>query len=308
MSSGRILIIRGGAIGDFVLTLPVFQALKENFPEAQVDILGYPNIARLAEISGLVNQSRAIEAQAVAGFFARNGELDESWSDYFSQFEIIISYLYDPDEIFQTNVKRCTKAQFIQGPHRPNETKNLHATQVFLEPLEKLAIFEASDAPKIDLKANQEAPHLGGSWLVLHPGSGSKTKNWPLQNWTHLIDELLVKTTWQLMIVGGEAEREDLHTLTSGLDPKRIQIEFSRPLDELASLLGQCEGFVGHDSGISHLASAVGLPGLVLWGPSNEVVWRPRSEEVVVIKHENGLEELPVDHVLARIPSPRTGS
>lgn len=306
MSSGRILIIRGGAIGDFILTLPVFQALQETFPDAQVDILGYPNIARLAEISGLVNQTRAIEAQAVAGFFARNGTLDEEWSDYFSQFEIIVSYLYDPDEIFQTNVKRCSKAQFIQGPHRPDEFQEHHATEAFLKPLEQLAIFQAKDVPSITPKTRPPSRRLVGSWLALHPGSGSKSKNWPIENWSQLVRRLLTHTEWNLLIVGGEADRDELEHLSSTEESQRIQVEFSSPLDELASILTECEGFVGHDSGISHLASALGLPGLVLWGPSNETVWHPRSEEVVVIKHESGLQDLPVDHVLARIPVPRT--
>ena len=52
------------------------------------------------------------------------------------------------------------------------------------------------------------------------------------------------------------------------------------PLPELAARLANCCGFVGHDSGITHLAAAVGLPGVVLWGASVETVWRPRSERI----------------------------
>src|SRR5436309_11366909 len=118
---GKILVIRGGAIGDFILTLPAIAALRRHFPDAHLEVLGYPHIIQLAVAGGLVNQVQSIEARALAGFFARRGELAEELTDYFSEFDLIVSYLYDPDEIFQTNVRRCSRAQFIAGPHRPEE-------------------------------------------------------------------------------------------------------------------------------------------------------------------------------------------
>ena len=305
MASGRILVIRGGAIGDFVLTLPVFQALRDHFPQAKVDVLGYPKIANLAKIGRLVNETKAIEAQAVASFFARNGTLDKEWEAYFAAFEIIISFLYDPDDIFKTNVGRCSKGQFIQGPHRPSETDKLHASDVFLKPLEQLAIFEADNIPRLTISDEESETPKPHSCLAIHPGSGSKSKNWPIAQWIDLITILLDQTDWHFLIVGGEAEEEELKKLQSTDRPDRIKFEVSRPLEELASQLARCEGFVGHDSGISHLAAAIGLPGLVIWGPSNESVWRPKSEKVIVINHGDGLEKLPVEHVLARIPAPQ---
>ena len=127
---GRILVIRGGAIGDFILTLPAIAALRRQFPEAYLEVLGYPHIVQLAIAGDLVNQARPIEARALAGFFARNGALAEKMRDYFSEFDLIVSYLYDPDGIFHTNVGRCTPAQFIVGPHRPSGREGLHAARV----------------------------------------------------------------------------------------------------------------------------------------------------------------------------------
>ena len=132
MSQGSILVIRGGAIGDFILTLPVLAALRENLPQARVEILAYPRVAPLAVAAGLAVATRSIEARPLAGFFAARGPLDEELQNYFSSFAVILSYLYDPDGIFQANVGRCTKAQFIAGPHRPDERAALHAVDVFL--------------------------------------------------------------------------------------------------------------------------------------------------------------------------------
>jgi heptosyltransferase III len=90
-------------------------------PDAHLEVLGYPHIVQLAVAGGLADSVRSIEAGPLAGFFARNGTLDETLQKYFSEFALIISYLFDPDKIFQTNVARCAKAQFIAGPHRPKE-------------------------------------------------------------------------------------------------------------------------------------------------------------------------------------------
>ena len=151
---GRILVIRGGAIGDFILTLPVIAALRQQFPSVHLEILGYPHIVQLALAGGLVDRVESIEARALAGFFARHGELSEHLADYFSEFDIIVSYLYDPDGIFRTNVARCSPAQFIQGPHRPDERAGIPASRVYLKPLERLAIFEADPVPRLSIQGS----------------------------------------------------------------------------------------------------------------------------------------------------------
>src|SRR5258706_510918 len=151
VSAGRILVVRGGAIGDFILTLPVFAALREQFPDARLEVLGYAHIAALAQVGGLVDAVRSIEARALAGFFARNGILDPALQEFFAEFSIVISYLYDPDGIFQANVARCSKAQFIAGPYRPNDTLQIHATEVLLKPLERLAIFAPDSTPRLSI-------------------------------------------------------------------------------------------------------------------------------------------------------------
>ncbi len=148
---GRILVIRGGAIGDFILTLPALTALRRQFPEAHLEVLGYPHIAELAQAGGLVNRVQSIEARSLAGFFARGGQLAEHLADYFSEFDLILSYLFDPDGIFQTNVGLCTRAQFIAGPHRADEKAGVHAAKVYLQPLERLAIFDADHIPRLSL-------------------------------------------------------------------------------------------------------------------------------------------------------------
>ena len=298
-SQGRILVIRGGAIGDFILTLPAIAALRRQFPQARIEVLGYPHIAQLAMVGGLVDHVQSIEAGALAGFFARGGRLAEHLVDYFSEFDLILSYLYDPDGIFRTNVGLCTSAQFNTGLHRPDEAAGLHATKVYLQPLERLAIFDADPVPRLALRPRP--PSI--SPLALHPGSGSDRKNWPEPKWAELLRHLTDATDTDLLVVGGEAEGERLQRLAAPLLPARSQVAQSLPLAELAHRLAGCRAFIGHDSGISHLAAAVGLPCLVLWGDTAEEIWRPPGERVLVLRHPDGLARLPVAEVAERLRS-----
>jgi heptosyltransferase-3 len=294
---GKILVIRGGAIGDFILTLPAISALRAQFPDAFLEVLGYPHIVQLAQAGKVVDRVQSIEARALAGFFARNGTLEEDLRDYFSEFDLIISYLYDPDEIFKTNLARCTTAQFIGGPHRPTESRGVHATQVFLKPLERLAIFDADPVPRLSLGAgpNSKRP------LALHPGSGSESKNWPEEKWAELLQHLISETPFNLLLVGGEAEGERLQDLAATLPPTRLTVAQSLPLVDLGRMLERSCAFIGHDSGISHLAAALGLPGIVLWGDTVESVWRPPSEKIKIIRHADKLAELSVADVMSAL-------
>jgi heptosyltransferase-2 len=294
---GKILVIRGGAIGDFILTLPAIAALRRQFPRAWLEVLGYPHIVRLAEAGGLVDRAQFIEARPLAGFFARQGLLEPDMKDYFSEFDLIVSYLYDPDGIFQSNVGRCTSAPFIAGPHRADEQVGLHAAKAYLQPLERLAIFDADPVPRLRLQ--QQPDTL--SYLALMPGSGSPRKNWPEANWSDLLQALINETPADLLLVGAEAEAERLQRLAAALPPERFRLAQSLPLPELGSLLQGGAGFLGHDSGISHLAAALGLPGIVLWGDTAPEVWRPPSPKVVLVRHPAGLSGLPTRQVLARL-------
>ncbi len=286
---GKILVIRGGAIGDFILTLPVLAALRRQFPRTHLEVLGYPHIAGLALTGGLVQRVQSIEARALAGFFAKDGALEEDLVDYFSEFDIIVSFLYDPDEIFQNNVRLCSQAQFITGPHRADNGEGLHASEVFLKPLERLAIFDAEAVPRLEVGRAFETTIATGRWLAVHPGSGSEKKNWPEEKWLELLRHLARTTTLNLLLVGGEAERERLGRLEAALPGTRIKVMQSAPLPELAQWLASCVGFVGHDSGISHLAAAVGLPALILWGDTEEALWRPRGRNMTILRDGSGL-------------------
>ncbi len=294
--SGRILVIRGGAIGDFILTLPVFAALRSQFPDTHLTLLGYPHIAQLALAGGLVDEIRSIEARPLASFFVSRGDPDAALAEFFCSFHIIVSYLYDPDEYFQQNVRRNNRAQFIAGPHRPDEQQRIPASAVFLKPLERLAIFDAPATPHLQIQPGTADDLPPGDWVAAHPGSGSEKKNWPEDRWAELLRRILnTNPATRVLLIAGEADGDKPRRLASQLPAERIRLALNLPLPRLAQLLQSCRCYLGHDSGISHLASAIGLPTLLFWGDTIEEIWRPPGPKNQVLKHASGLSNLPVD-------------
>jgi ADP-heptose:LPS heptosyltransferase len=308
MASGqRILILRGGAIGDFVLTLPVLTALRAHYATTRIAVLGRPHIVPLAQAGNLAEEIRSIEDRRLTGFFVRKGPLDPEWAAFFSGCDLVVSYLHDPEGVFRENLRRCSQARIVEGPHRPDESQPVHATDVYLQPLRALGILDPDPVPRLSMRP-EGPPRAGGSQathcrLALHPGSGSQRKNWPEDKWAELIGRLLEETDSHLLLVGGEAEGDRVKRLAAGRPTARVGPAEHLPLVELAWRLSGCAALVGHDSGISHLGAALGLPGIALWGDSAEAVWRPRSDRWLVLRDPRGLAALPVSRVLTAVTS-----
>jgi len=135
----RKIDIRGGAIGDFILTLPALKALRDAYPDARIEILGYKHIAVLAENRFYAQAVRSIEYGPLSRFFAKNSELPAELADYFASFDLIISYLYDPDGIFESNLRRCGVENLLCGPAKIVKTSD-HAARQLARPIEELGI------------------------------------------------------------------------------------------------------------------------------------------------------------------------
>jgi heptosyltransferase III len=276
----RILVIRGGAIGDFILTLPAIKLLRDSFPAAHLEILGFQHIAALAEMSGYANATRSIEYAALSTFFSRGGDLALDLIEYFSSFQQVVSYLFDPDEIFAGNLRRAEVRNLIVGS--PKIAAHEHAARQLARPLEALALYLENPAAVI---LPNEPRTVNRALIALHPGSGSETKNWPLKQFVELTKELLRSDEKiQLLLVGGEADEERMRRLLRVLPNERVSVIKDLPLTGLASVLQNCTLFIGHDSGISHLAAAVEMPCLLLFGPTDPAIWAPANSQVRVLR------------------------
>jgi heptosyltransferase III len=304
----RILVVRGGAIGDFVLTLPGLKALRENYPKAHIEILGYAHIAALAERRLYADAVRSIEYGALSRFFARGADLPDDLAAYFADFDLIISYLFDPDRIFQTNLERAGADTIITGPSKLGAEG--HASVQLARPMTDDLGLEVSNtgaeffATSEDLKeADEFLQGPTGPVVALHPGSGSEKKNWPVQNWLKLAESLLAEEifTGSLLVVSGEADEAQTQAFRALRANPRIRFAHNLRLPHLAAILGKTI-FLGHDSGVSHLAAAAGAECILLFGPTDPAVWAPANQKVEVIRPADcDLSSLSLGKVLSRL-------
>ena len=317
MLMNRILVIRGGAIGDFILTLPALNALREAFRGAHIEILGYKHIAELAENRFYAQAVRSIEYGQLSSFFAADSELSAELAGYFASFDLIISYLYDPDRIFESNLHRCGVKDLLCGPGKIVENGR-HAALQLTRPIKELGIRVGDLTEKIFLSeedrqfAREFLRTLSPPIVTIHPGSGSKEKNWPLQNWIELfssndhfsgaeIENGHTEKGPSLLVVSGETDVAQTAQLEHDWKDRNVRFAKNLPLPQLAAVFEHTI-FVGHDSGISHLAAAAGANCILLFGPTDPNVWAPRNENVRVLRAQSGrVDDLRIETVEAAV-------
>jgi heptosyltransferase-2 len=303
----RILVIRGGAIGDFILTLPALKALRDARPQAHIEILGYKHVAVLAENRFYAQAVHSIEYGPLARFFARNSELPAELSEYFASFDLIVSYLYDPDRIFETNLRRCGVQNLICGPARVVENAG-HAARQLARPIENLGINVADLAERIFPSIeDREFAHaflasMSQPIVSIHPGSGSHEKNWPLEKWIGLFSpDGRFADLKRLLVISGEADEAQTDQLQREWTNRGVRLARNLALPRLAAVIERSI-FIGHDSGISHLAAAVGANCILLFGPTNPDVWAPKNENLQVLRAPGGkLDDLQIETVEAAL-------
>jgi heptosyltransferase III len=303
---GRILVIRGGALGDFILTLPAIRLLRDNFRDGALHILGYRHIAILAE-GYYADSIRSIDYGPLAGFFNPKASLDRELCDYFAGFRQIVSYIYDPDGLFEGGLRRAGAKTLISAS--PKVAEGRHAAFQLAQPLERLGLKLGDPAAQIfplskDLAvAEGILSELRRPLVAIHPGSGGERKNWPLAGWLAVQKKILEDARiGHLLIIGGESDLPQLAQMKLTLRVESQSFLENLPLPLLGAIFSQCAFFLGHDSGISHLAAAAGTSCLLLFGPTDPQVWCPANRGVRVLRARSGqLSDLETSLVLARI-------
>lgn len=276
----RVLAVRGGALGDFLLTLPAVQSIR--MAGFEVEWLTRPTYGRLMVATGHAAGWRDLESADAATFTTGCSDPGRTaWSDWIRTFAAVVSWVPDPDRRMAQTLSQNGAIPFWQGnwkcaatgPASLQLAENLPGSaESVLQP------FRFFPSPA-DLK---QPPR---SWAAWHPGSGSRTKNWPLQKWIPLLQQ--VQATYpdlRWKVITGEAEEADREMVYRALGQAGIPFETAHglPLTELTARLRECSVLFGHDTGISHLAAACGVACRLVFGPTNPAVWAPLGEDVRV--------------------------
>ena len=308
----KILFIRGGALGDFIVTLPTMRLLRERWPDAHVEVLGHPRISEIAVKRYYANEVRSVDRGPLSAFFTPRAVLDPEWMDYIGSFDLVLSYFYDPDGLFLINLQRCEPGEILTHSPRVPDDFNQPAARHFAEIVKPLGLALDGDVSSELFLSDEDAAaasaYLAGlkpgtRLVAIHPGSGGETKNWPKESWAELGRRITsASPDIALLLVEGEADAEPAEFL---LDTwKELPHLRARwlPLPILAALLKEAVLYLGHDSGITHLAAASRkeLPIIALFGPTDPAVWAPPRAGVQVLRGTPTVGNITVDEVFQK--------
>lgn len=281
----RVLVLRGGALGDFIVTLPALAALRARWPEVRIELAGNAVAAALAINRGLIDAAHPQHGAQWAALFG-DSPLPPAFGAWLADFDLVVNFWPDPDGDLGRRFPLRPGQRFLAAPALPAVAP---AARHYLSALEPLGIgagqlrFPLAALP-YTLPPGPPAP------IVIHPGSGSPRKNWPADRWRELIREL----GRPVAVVLGEAEASAWRDLPPGAVAWR-----NCELETLVAGLAGGGLFLGHDSGISHLAAACGRACVLLFGPTEPAMWAPPSPHVTVLRGGARLDDLAVPAVLA---------
>jgi ADP-heptose:LPS heptosyltransferase len=291
----KILILRGGALGDLLLTLPVLDAIRSNFPRSFIEVWG---IRPQVDLLRSVDRVNRLDALGLAPLFVR-GTMPLVLRRRLSEFDVAVSFLSDPDGVVAQNLAFAGVQRVIRGS--PTMRPGMHAVYQLASVLEPLGLELRDPVPRLNIARGQiQKPLLG-----FHPGSGSRAKNWPLGHWNDFIEKIESKFEG-LLLIGGEADDEVIQAFRLRWRGPAIESVVRQNLWDLARALIRCTIFVGHDTGVAHLAAAVQTPTVVLFGPTDPNVWRPLGSHVRTVCGDEGrMDAISVTMVLEAVQALR---
>jgi heptosyltransferase III len=300
----HILIIRPGAIGDTLLTLPVIQSLREQYDASHITLVGNAAVLPLAHASGTVDEIYDYQEARWSRLFLTAGSghsRDVKLDTILKRTQLAICWLRDPEGVVERNLRATGIPQVIVASGHPDPS-TLVATHIttYLANTIGLSLQKPLHDFYLSLPDTTQYEAVYEGLVALHPGSGGARKCWPIECFAEVIARL-----WQqdrtVLVLAGPAEQERLVVLQSLLHayPQLGRYEFliDAPLLTIAQRLQECQCYIGNDSGLTHLASMLGLPTLALFGPSNPIIWHPPGQSVTIL-HEPVLEQLSVEIVM----------
>ncbi len=297
----RTFVHHDGALGDVLLSLDCLRRLRES--AGTLHFAGRPDLGGMLRACGIVEESSDSGAQRYAGLYC--GGQEGYLKGFLWQFDRSVVFTVDaggPVSRALAGTIADAKVVLTVPPSGVRVSASRYRIgQLFPEAVPGREPELTVPSPHRDLALAMLARWgwKGDRPLVMvHPGSGGRSKCWPLERYFSLVGTLLAEEGAFVVIATGPAEDnrflDRVEAFCKGRE--RIMHLGDTDLPSLAALLGRCSVYVGNDSGVSHLAAAVGSPTVALFGPTDPLVWGPVGRWVQVISAET-LEDIPVEQV-----------
>lgn len=312
-----ILAFHHGAIGDFVLTLALLQSIKQAHRESALDVIALAGSARLAAGHSAVDRCHSPEAVGLHTLFAEFGPLADHLAVLLREAGVAISFLGPPGDNVHDRLARSAATRVFSVnplPTRNTLDRRRHITQQWAQTLREqgLAVPDPTP-PTIRLDTSPAGPRPCETHpIVIHPGSGGRFKCWPVDRFVALAERI---ETGQIMWLLGPAEVEDrdgrfepiVEYARQNSQPVTVETELHRAAEAVC----QARLYIGNDGGMTHLAAALGVPTVALFGPTDPAIWRPLGPHVHVAatpKPGDAIAELTLPQVCDVVSAASTAS
>ncbi len=288
----RALVIFPGALGDLVCLLPAIEALARRDCATRFDLMAAQTLARFFAGRSVFAAGHSIDRAEVTSLFADSDEELTQPRRFFGRFSRIYSFFASGNASYRRHLALACggSASF----HRFRPAYAGHVTAGYLAELGLTAevgsplaaapgavITQARILPTgADFARSDEV--LGavgferGRFVILMPGSGSRSKNWAAENFAALAGAIFERLPCAILL--GPAE----HPLKAVFEARGCVVLAGLELPVAAALLASALAFVGNDSGVSHMAAALDVPGVVLFGPTEPARWAPLGRVTVI--------------------------
>jgi heptosyltransferase-2 len=302
----RAVIVQPGAIGDCILTLPLVGFMKDCLGLGAIDILGHTEYIGFLPGRTCVDGIRSIDLLEMHRLFVETKKFDladgDSLINAFADYSWIVTFLGEPESNFEQNLiftANCShSAEVITLSTKAPQDFSNHITDFYTlqfvsqsglllqppsaKPKEHLIV-----PTKADIKVGREMLGEAGiapseKVVVIQPGSGGAKKCWHIDNFLAIASQLISQGIQVVFLLGpAELDRFSEATIKSIKGIAKYLTDLS--LTEVLGLLSCADGFIGNDSGITHLAAGLGIKTLAVFGPTDPAVYKPLGPAVSVL-------------------------
>ncbi len=283
MARSAFLVIHYGALGDVVAAFPALLRIKAAF--GPITMVCQNNIGALARQLDIADKWYPLESAAFASLHSNH--VHPAVKKILLAYDNILLFSLSP--AFEKTLRSMTKSEIYRLRPRPGSDEKIHVSRHILSNLAKYKLIEDPEkdvfSPLSSNDADRRDPDYLPSRVFVHPGSGSRKKCWPISNFIKTA-ALLETEGWRPEFIFGPAEY-DLFDGVSQPKPLKAKVHKPDTLTRLALLLKTGGGFIGNDSGVSHLSAFLGLPTVAVFGPSDPEVWKPEGRAVEILQPDN---------------------
>jgi ADP-heptose:LPS heptosyltransferase len=305
----RIFIHHSGALGDLLLSIPAINALRAS--DDFVHVAGRSDTVNFLREVGFIDEKSDVDSQLYLSLFTNMG--DRRIKDFFSSFERAYVFTVDKYSQLVENIRTVLPhTEIIQTI--PTEGFRMHVSDFRLSQFRYTSDLRQGDIyslpvfhiPSIyEQKAKEMLVSAGYDFkrplTAIHPGSGSRKKCWPFENFKRLIVKLKRQLNHFFILFSGPAEdmelKREIKDFATHLGKDCFYVS-DLELVMVASLLSLCDFYIGNDSGITHLASSVMKRVIAIFGPTDHQLWRPLAKGSKVISADVGC--IPCEQVISR--------